>query len=75
MEGISEKVLIQHLRELVEDGVIARHDYREVPPRVDYELTAFGLSLAEALKPLCAWGDANRNEIGMLEQSETTEDA
>nr|WP_181726116.1 helix-turn-helix domain-containing protein [Polaromonas sp.]QJS06449.1 transcriptional regulator, HxlR family [Polaromonas sp.] len=75
VEGISEKVLIQQLRDLAEDGVIARHDYREVPPRVDYELTAFGLSLAEALKPLCAWGEVNRKEVGTLQRPETTKDA
>ena len=54
--GVSEKVLIQHLRELVADKIIIRRDYHEVPPRVDYEMTPFGLTLAQALVPLCAWG-------------------
>jgi DNA-binding HxlR family transcriptional regulator len=61
--GISEKVLIQQLRELAEDSVISRRDYREVPPKVDYAMTPFGRSLAQALKPLCAWGDENRLRI------------
>lgn len=58
--GISEKVLIQQLRELVEAGVLVRHDYREVPPRVDYAVTPFGHTLVAALMPLCAWGTAHR---------------
>jgi DNA-binding HxlR family transcriptional regulator len=61
--GISEKVLIQQLRELAEDGIIVRRDHQEVPPRVDYEMTDFGRTLARALMPLCAWGDENRQRI------------
>ncbi|EON15719.1 helix-turn-helix domain-containing protein [Pandoraea sp. SD6-2] len=61
--GISEKVLIQQLRELADDGVVIRRDYQTVPPKVDYEMTPFGHSLAIALKPLCAWGDENRSRI------------
>jgi DNA-binding HxlR family transcriptional regulator len=64
--GISEKVLIQQVRELAEDGVIMRRDYGEIPPRVDYQMTEFGLTLARALMPLCAWGDANRERIDAL---------
>lgn len=66
--GISEKVLIQQLRELADDGVIIRRDYQELPPRVDYEMTPFGHSLAQALKPLCAWGDENRCRIAELQK-------
>ena len=40
--GISEKVLIQQLRELTAAGVLVRHDYQQVPPKVDYTMTAFG---------------------------------
>jgi DNA-binding HxlR family transcriptional regulator len=54
--GISEKMLIRQLRELEADGVVSRADYREVPPRVEYAVTPFGISLAEALRPLCNWG-------------------
>jgi DNA-binding HxlR family transcriptional regulator len=61
--GISEKVLIQQVRELAEDGVIVRCDYGEVPPRVDYRMTEFGETLARALMPLCAWGEENRLRI------------
>ena len=61
--GISEKVLIQQLRELVTAGVLTRHDYQRVPPMVDYTMTAFGLTLARALMPLCQWGIENRDQM------------
>lgn len=63
VRGISEKVLIQHLRELVADGILSRHDHQELPPRVDYEMTEFGRSLAAALVPLCIWGDEHRSRV------------
>jgi DNA-binding HxlR family transcriptional regulator len=58
--GISEKVLIQQLRELASADVLVRHDYGEVPPKVDYTVTPFGMTLIEALLPLCEWGVRNR---------------
>lgn len=66
VEGISEKVLIQQLRDLQSVGVIVRHDYKEVPPRVDYTVTGFGMTLVEALMPLCYWGTENRSEVTRL---------
>jgi DNA-binding HxlR family transcriptional regulator len=54
--GISEKMLIQQLREMERDGIVAREDFKEIPPRVEYSLTEFGVSLSKALKPLCDWG-------------------
>lgn len=61
--GISEKVLIQALRELASADVVVRHDYSEVPPKVDYTVTPFGMTLIEALLPLCEWGVRNRARI------------
>ena len=61
--GISEKVLIQQLRDLQAAGVLVRHDYKEVPPKVDYTVTPFGLTLVQALMPLCHWGTRNRSEV------------
>ena len=66
--GISEKVLIQQLRELADDGVVIRRDFQQVPPKVEYEMTPFGVSLAMALKPLCEWGDENRGRIDELQK-------
>ena len=61
--GISEKMLIQHLKEMEADGIVTRKDYKEVPPRVEYALTAFGHSLCEALTPLCEWGALHMKRI------------
>ena len=61
--GISEKVLIQQLRELVAAGVLIRHDYQRVPPMVDYTMTPFGMTLVRALMPLCEWGNAHRVQV------------
>ena len=66
--GISEKVLIQQLKQLEADGILSRTDHREVPPRVDYAMTAFGRTLATALMPLCAWGDANRSQVEQMQR-------
>ncbi len=64
--GISEKMLIQSLRELEADGVIARKDFHEVPPRVEYSMTRFGVSLTEAIRPLCEWGTRHKRRIGVM---------
>ena len=61
--GVSEKVLIQHLRELVADGVLTRRDHGRLPPVVDYTITPFGMTLVRALMPLCAWGVEHRGEV------------
>ncbi|MDB5483254.1 MAG: Transcriptional regulator, HxlR family [Caulobacteraceae bacterium] len=61
--GVSEKMLIQQLRELQADGVIERVDFREIPPRVEYSVTPLGRSLAAALLPLCEWGSAHAEHV------------
>jgi DNA-binding HxlR family transcriptional regulator len=61
--GVSEKMLIQHLREMEEDGLIHREVYREVPPKVEYSLTEHGRTLNEALRPLGAWGKERRKRL------------
>jgi DNA-binding HxlR family transcriptional regulator len=68
VDGISEKMLIQHLKELERDQVVARKDFKEVPPRVEYALTDFGASLYEALAPLCEWGEHHMARIGACKQ-------
>lgn len=68
--GISEKMLIQQLREMERDEVVTRKDYQEVPPRVEYALTPFGISLGEVLKPLCEWGAEHMDRIEAKKGSE-----
>lgn len=55
--NISESTLSKQLRELVEDGFLARIDYGEVPPRVEYQLTARGESFVPILLAMKQWGE------------------
>ncbi|MFF3706372.1 winged helix-turn-helix transcriptional regulator [Streptomyces phaeochromogenes] len=64
LPGVSEKMLIQHLREMEEDGLVHREVYREVPPKVEYSLTEHGVSLNAALASLGAWGTERIRRIG-----------
>jgi DNA-binding HxlR family transcriptional regulator len=57
LPGVSEKMLVQHLREMEADGLVHREVYPEVPPKVEYSLTEEGRSLNAALAPLGAWGN------------------
>jgi DNA-binding HxlR family transcriptional regulator len=61
--GISEKMLIQQLRELEADEIVHREVYREVPPRVEYWLTPLGEELNAALLPLGDWGEKHMERI------------
>jgi DNA-binding HxlR family transcriptional regulator len=64
LPGVSEKMLIQHLREMEEDGLVHREVYREVPPKVEYSLTEHGVSLNAALASLGKWGTERMRRIG-----------
>jgi DNA-binding HxlR family transcriptional regulator len=55
ISGISQKMLTQHLRELEKDGLIARRDFGEQPPRVEYELTNSGHALMPVLMSVRAF--------------------
>ncbi len=61
--GVSDKVLIQQLKELQTDGIIDRFDHGEIPPRVEYSLTPFGRTLGKALVPLCEWGTEYSRDV------------
>jgi DNA-binding HxlR family transcriptional regulator len=55
LEGVSAKMLTQTLRELERHGIVARHDYGEVPPRVEYALTPLGRSLSKLVVEIENW--------------------
>ena len=56
---ITESSLTKQLRELESDGFIHRHDFKEVPPRVEYNLTELGKSFMSVLEVMKQWGDLN----------------
>jgi DNA-binding HxlR family transcriptional regulator len=58
--GISQKMLIQQLRELQKDGVVDRKVYAEVPPKVEYRLTNDGVALRPALRALKSWAASRK---------------
>lgn len=60
---ITQKVLTTQLRSLEKDEIIARRIYQEIPPRVEYELTAYGWGLKPALDHLCYWGEEHLDKI------------
>jgi len=66
MPEISQKVLIQQLREMEEHGLVHREVFREVPPRVEYSTTELGLSLEPVLLALCDWGRQHAVRLGEL---------
>lgn len=60
LQGITHKMLSQHLKELEADGLINRQSYHQVPPKVEYSLTEKGRTLVPILELMCQWGNANR---------------
>lgn len=65
MPNITQKMLTTQLRELEEKGLINRHVYPQVPPKVEYSLTEQGYSLKYILNDICSWSTsyAKDNEI------------
>lgn len=64
---ITQRMLTMQLRELERDGVIRRKVYAEVPPKVEYELTDFGRSLAPILAQMAEWGEKYRGVVAQRE--------
>jgi DNA-binding HxlR family transcriptional regulator len=56
--GVSQKMLIQQLRELERDGIVVRKIYPQVPPKVEYSLTKWGKAMCPALDSLLEWAAA-----------------
>ena len=62
LPAVSQRTLTAQLRALEADGIIERTVYPQVPPRVEYRLTAYGATLAPVLAALKAWGDVHRQQ-------------
>jgi DNA-binding HxlR family transcriptional regulator len=67
--GISQRMLTLTLKHLVEDGLVARTAYAEVPPRVEYEVTELGRTLVPLVMALAEWAMANREQINAHRRS------
>ncbi len=63
IEGISQKMLTKTLRTLERDGLVERRVYPEVPPRVEYQLTALGSSLSGLINAVQAWAENHMVDI------------
>jgi DNA-binding HxlR family transcriptional regulator len=63
VQGISGKVLTETLRDLERDGLVARHAFAEMPPRVEYELTPLGHTLHAPLLALGTWAETNIEQV------------
>lgn len=67
--GISEKMLFQTLRRLERSGLVERRAYAEIPPRVDYRLTALGHSLSVPVRAIDAWIEQNLKAVQKAERA------
>jgi DNA-binding HxlR family transcriptional regulator len=63
VDGISQKMLTQTLRQMERDGMVTRTVHAVVPPRVEYRLTALGTSLGEAFCGVWHWAEANLESV------------
>jgi DNA-binding HxlR family transcriptional regulator len=57
MHGVTQKMLIQQLRELEKDGLVHRQVFPVVPPKVEYSLTDYAKSLKPVLQAMAEWGE------------------
>lgn len=57
MPGITQRMLTRQLRELEDDGIVARKAYQQIPPKVEYSLTAFGSTLKPIILAMRDWGE------------------
>lgn len=58
--AISQKMLVQQLRQLERDGIVQRTVHHQVPPKVEYSLTAWGQDLCPALDALLTWAESRQ---------------
>ena len=66
---ISQRMLAQTLRQLEQDGYVARKVYPTVPPKVEYRLTPLGESLLQRVQPLVEWADENHARVRKARQA------
>lgn len=65
--GITERMLIRHLQELVRDGILTRRQEQTVPPCVHYSISKYGMTLVPVLETICTWG---RNHLKLVNKAQ-----
>lgn len=60
IEGVTHKMLSSQLKELEQEGILLRQEYHQLPPKVEYSLTAKGDSLIPLVQDMCKWGMQNQ---------------
>lgn len=63
IDGISQKVLTDSLRQMIDDGLLYRHDFQVLPPRVEYGLTELGKEMLPIIDALADFGDYYKSVI------------
>ena len=63
LDGISQKVLTDSLRQMIDDGLVYRHDYQEMPPKVEYGLTELGKEMLPIIDALADFGNYYKSII------------
>ncbi len=69
LPDISKKMLTQTLRALEGGGLLRRKVYPEVPPKVEYELTALGRTYLEPVTALCRWAAEHSNDLDAVQMN------
>ena len=72
LQAVTQRMLTLTLRNLERDGLVERHYFPEVPPRVEYELTEMGKNMLDALKGINVWV---RENLPRIQESRQTYDA
>jgi DNA-binding HxlR family transcriptional regulator len=70
--GISQKMLAQQLRQMEADGIVLRKLYPQVPPKVEYRLTAWGQALCPALDAMLKWAEQRETLLSIEKGWETS---
>ncbi|MCC3374933.1 helix-turn-helix domain-containing protein [Cohnella sp. REN36] len=66
---ITQKMLAQHLRELEADGVVTRTVYPTVPPKVEYSLSEYGMTIVPVMEAMCSWGNRHQTMERPMEEA------
>lgn len=75
LEGVTQRMLTRTLRQLERDGLIRRYDFKEVPPRVEYELTELGEGMLLQIIPVWLWILEHAEDFRQARQREESSDS